>query len=130
MDSIINLLFPLLSTAKNYDDVLKKLPSLAFYDTYLTTPLPRSHPLAAAFLASIESWGPVGKVSASIPHADALNLSGIVIAFAVAVLTHMFQFHDRISDVFGIRRRFDVRHILIPLATRLHVDFPEDKEAK
>ena len=65
-----------------------------------------------------------------IPHHEVLNLSGVVIAFAAAVLTHMFQFHDRISDVLGIRRRFDRQHILVPLALRVGSVITKDKEAK
>ena len=65
-----------------------------------------------------------------IPHYDVLNLSGIVIAFVAAVLTHTFQFHDRISDVLGIRRRFDCKSILIPLSQRVGSVVTKDKKAK
>src|ERR1700694_1200174 len=37
-------------------------------------------------------------------------------AAAVTVLFRMFRVHDRISDLLRIRRRFDVKHILGPLA--------------
>jgi hypothetical protein len=89
----------------------------------------RTH-LFDAFFTSIESWGPIGKVVGIIPHHGVLNLSGLVIAFIVAALTHMFHFHDLISDVFGIRRRFDRKTILIPLAKRVGSAITKDKEAK
>jgi hypothetical protein len=53
-----------------------------------------------------------------------------VIAFIVAVLTHTFQFHDRISDLFGIRRRFDIKNILLPLSQRVGSEITKDKERR
>jgi hypothetical protein len=37
-------------------------------------------------------------------------------AFVVAALSRIFKLHDRISDVFHIRQRFDVSEILFPMA--------------
>jgi hypothetical protein len=129
MEEVIKLILPFFSSPKNYGQVLKKLASFAFYETYFITLLLRANPRFDTFLSGIESWGPIGKVVAIIPHYDVLNLSGIVIAFFVALLTHMFQFHDRISDVLGIRKRFDLRSILIPLAQRVGYVVTKDKEA-
>jgi hypothetical protein len=130
MKEVIDLLLPFLSTTKNYDEILKKLASFAFYETYIITFLLRANPRVDGFFKTIESWGPIGKALATIPHFEVLNLSGIVIAFAVAVLTHTFQLHDRISDVFGIRRRFDRKIILIPLFRRIGCVVSKGREAK
>jgi hypothetical protein len=130
MKEAIDLLFPFFSTTKNYDEILKKLASFAFYETYLITLLLRANPRFDAFFKAIESWGPIGKVVGIIPHYDVLNVSGFVIAFIVAILTHTYQFHDRISDVFGIRRRFDRKSILNPLFQRVGCVVTKDKEAK
>jgi hypothetical protein len=64
----------------------------------------------------------------TLPHYEVFNISGVVIAVLVAILTHMFQFHDRISDLLGIRRRFDVNNILIPLSQRVGVAITTEKE--
>lgn len=130
MGEVVKLVLPFLVTPKNYGEMLTKLASFAFYEAYLITLLLRANPIAAAFFTTIESWGPIGKVVVIIPHHDVLNLAGIVIAFVLAVLTHTFQFHDRISDVFGIRRRFDRKSILIPLSQRVGSAVSEDKETK
>jgi hypothetical protein len=130
MREILDLVLPFFSTTKNYDEILKKLASFAFYETYIISLLLRGNPRFDAFFTVIESWGPIGKVVGIIPHHDVLNLSGIVIAFLVAVLTHTFQFHDRISDVLGIRRRFDRKSILIPLFQRVGCVVTKDKEVK
>ena len=82
------------------------------------------------FLRASKSWGPIGKVVGIVPHHEVLNLSGVVIAFAVAALTHMFQFHDRISDVLGIRRGFDRKSILVPLSQRVGSVVNKNKKAK
>jgi hypothetical protein len=115
---------------KNYGEILNKLASFAFCETYFITLLLRANPRFDAFFTTIESWGPVGKVVGIIPHHEVLNLSGIVVAFVVAILTHTYQFHDRISDIFGIRSRFDRKSILIPLAHRVGSVVTKDKEAK
>jgi hypothetical protein len=130
MKEFIDLILPFFSTTKNYDDILRKLASFAFYETYVITLLLRSNPRFDAFFRAIESWGPVGKVVDIIPHHEVLNLSGVVIAFVVAILTHTFKFHDRISDVLRIRSRFDRKSILIPLAQRVGSSVTKEKEAK
>jgi hypothetical protein len=48
-------------------------------------------------------------------------LVGVVIALAITLLTRRLRWHDRISDALGIRERFDVTVILLPLAVGLGV---------
>jgi len=53
--------------------------------------------------------------------ADLVFLKGIkalyvVIPLVIATLSRMLKLHDRISDIFRIRHRFDTRYILFPLA--------------
>jgi len=45
-----------------------------------------------------------------------LPLGTILPALVVAALSRMFKLHDRISDIFRIRQRFDVGEILFPMA--------------
>jgi hypothetical protein len=130
MEEVTKLLLPFFSTPKNYGQVVTKLAGFAGYETYFITLSLRANPRFDAFFTGIESWGPIGKVVDIIPNHEVLNLSGVVIAVIVALLTHMFQFHDRISDVLGIRRRFDHKNILIPLAKRVGSVVTKDKEAK
>jgi hypothetical protein len=56
MKEVIDLILPFLSTTKNYDEVLKKLASFAFYETYFITLLLRANPSFDAFFKDIESW--------------------------------------------------------------------------
>jgi hypothetical protein len=130
MEEVVKLILPFLAVPKNYEEMLKKLASLAFYQTYVIILVLRRNPILDSFFRTIESWGPLDKVVSVIPNHEALNLSGLVIAFAVAILTHIFQLHDRISDIFAIRRRFDRKSILVPLAQRVGSIVTEDKELK
>ena len=45
-----------------------------------------------------------------------LPLGTVLPAFLLATLSRIFKLHDRISDLFLIRQRFDVSEILFPLA--------------
>jgi len=130
MDQIIKLILPFFSTTRDYADVLKRLASFAFYETYLITFLLRSNPHYDSFFTTVESWGPVGKAISTIPHYDVFNLSGLMIAFLVAILTLTFQFHNLISGILGIRRRFDRKSILIPLARAVGYEVTKDSERK
>lgn len=45
-----------------------------------------------------------------------LPIGTVLPAMIVALFSRSIKFHDRISDVFKIRKRFDIYHILFPLA--------------
>ncbi|MEQ9449096.1 MAG: hypothetical protein RLN70_09360, partial [Rhodospirillaceae bacterium] len=83
MVDLIKLLLPFFHTPKSFGQVLTKLASFAFYETYIITLFLRSNPTLDTFFGRIESWGPIGKVVSIIPHHEALNLSGVVIAFSI-----------------------------------------------
>lgn len=130
MEGLLKVIFPFLSTTKNYDQVLRKLASFAFYEGYILTLMLRSVPRIDTFFTRMEVWGPIGKVLSLIPHHTGYNISGIVIGFAIAILTHMFQFHDRISDMVGIRRQFDRKNFLIPMAAHVGIRITPEKDKR
>jgi len=121
MGDFLNLVTPFFSTPTTYAQMLKKLAGLAFYEVFLITFLLRSIPQVDGALESVESL---------IPHSTMYNLGGLAIALLVALLSHIVHLHDRISDLIGIRRRFDRNHILIPLAELVGVKItPQRREA-
>ena len=66
---------------------------------------------------------------------DVLNLHNIppayiVLAFLIAWIARVSKLHDRISDCFGIRERFDLHEILIPLANGVGVLVDLDKRKR
>jgi hypothetical protein len=45
-----------------------------------------------------------------------VNIGGFAVALLVLIFSRVARFHDRISDLFTIRARFDRANILLPLA--------------
>jgi hypothetical protein len=72
MGEVIKLILPFLSTTKNYAEVLTKLASFAWYETYFITLLLRSNWRVDSLFTTIETWGPIGRAIRIIPHYDAL----------------------------------------------------------
>jgi hypothetical protein len=45
-----------------------------------------------------------------------LPLGTLILAIIIALISRAIKYHDKLSDLFQIRKRFDVFHILVPLA--------------
>jgi hypothetical protein len=99
MEDLLHLILPLFATPKSYAQMLKKLAGFAFYETYIVTFFLRDIPQVGAAFRSVESYGSLGGVVHVIPHAEAINVSGLALALLVALASHILQLHDRISDV-------------------------------
>lgn len=127
MGDLLNLFLPFVSTPRDYGDVLRKLAACVFYETYLITFFLRDIPAIHDAFRAAETHGSLGMLVHALPHSNALNISGLVIAFGVAIVTFVIQLHDRISDLLGIRRDFDLKEILIPLAQKVGVESPESR---
>lgn len=66
---------------------------------------------------------------------DALGLhrippAYIIVAFLISWLARVGKLHDRVSDLFGIRRRFDLHEILVPMAGGSGVPIDLDKQIR
>lgn len=59
-----------------------------------------------------------------------LPIVPVVVSAIVALVTRAFKLHDRVSDVFGIRRRFDLREIIGPLAVESGLTWDGDRYAR
>jgi len=116
MSDFLKLLLPIFLSPTNYLEMLKKLGSFLFYEVWLATFLLREIPDVDAAFRSVENFGHVGSALALIPGHEKINLSGFAVALFVAVISYSIQLHDRISDIFGIRKRFDRNYIILPLA--------------
>jgi hypothetical protein len=57
-------------------------------------------------------------------------LGVLVVSLAWAFLSRLVKLHDRVSDVLGLRRRFDVEHILKPMAQEAGVQLSPILETK
>jgi hypothetical protein len=128
MNDALKLIVPFFSVPKNYDEVLRRLASLAFYEIYIIILILRANLHFNEVITALEAWGPMAQLVDVIPHHDILDPAGFGIAVALAGFSYIFQLHDRISDITGIRRRFDHNRILIPLAERVGVSMTKEKE--
>lgn len=52
---------------------------------------------------------------------ETLGIGYFLPAISLASISRMFRIHDRVSDLIGIRRNFDLYHILYPLAEKCGV---------
>lgn len=98
------------ATVSDYPSMLNKIAAYTFFVALLATCLLR------ASIAPFDRF--LDHFSLPIPLTSGLVLPvGTVLpAFLVALLFRIVKFHDRMSDLFGLRKRFDVYRILYPLA--------------
>lgn len=94
---------------KNYDEVLNKIGAFTFFEALaLTCLVARAMPSAAALLGSYRI--PIKVFSIEFP------LLYVLLAAATALVARIVRLHDKLSDVFGVRKTFDLYRVLIPLA--------------
>lgn len=95
---------------ESYSDVLKRIFAATLTVGVLCTfAVAAVSPDVRTFL---ESWN----AQTSIGIFDSVKALYVVIPLFVAILARVFLLHDRVSDLLGIRRRFDLQNILRPLA--------------
>jgi hypothetical protein len=116
MIELLKFIAPIFVTPKSYNEMRGKLAAFLFYETWFATFFLRSIPSIDKAFNTAETYGAIGTALSTIPGHDKLNIGGLAVALVVALLTFAIRFHDRISDLFGIRRRFDRNYILLPLA--------------
>ena len=96
--------------ANDYPTMLNKIATYMFLVSILLITLVRNR------IPSIEQI--LSPYNFQIPIASGLPipLGTILPAFAISFITRIFKLHDRISDIFKIRQRFDTYIILYPMA--------------
>jgi len=95
---------------ESYSDMLKRIFASTLTVGILSTlGVAVVSPSLRSFL---DSWDSEVKVS----FLPALRALYVLVPLLVAILTRVFLLHDRISDLLGLRRRFDTEYILKPLA--------------
>jgi hypothetical protein len=119
---IWNFLAPFFATPRTYSEVLSKLAGFAFYESYFITLFLRDIPEVNDLLRAAESYGHFGKAISSLSDPSTINAAGLVVAIGCAIISHFVHLHDRISDILGIRHRFDQEKILLPLAQLVGVN--------
>jgi len=77
----------------------------------------------------------LGAVLSKLPQAGEImgvkvSLGTILLALLIAFVSRAVKMHDRLSNLLRIRRNFDVREILVPLAVKTIGSPTEDKLAR
>jgi hypothetical protein len=114
MDSIIRVLMPFFGP-KNYSEMLWKIALADFWITLACTILVRYDPWIDNIFSRLEQLPGLKEFAAAI-RAPEVNIGGFAVALVVLVFSRTTRFHDRVSDLFKIRARFDRANILLPLA--------------
>lgn len=106
----------------DYSDMLKRI----FWTTFMSGIL-CSFILAAAsphmhrFLESL-------KIEADVPFVKGLKALYVLLPLLFAGVARVIYLHDKISNLFHIRYRFDTRHILYPLAKASGLPLTKEQE--
>lgn len=116
MTDLLKFLLPVFLFPTDYSEMMKKLASLLFWETYIVTFFLRELPEIDQTLSALETYGKIGEALSSFENYGSFNFAGIAISIIVAGLAYIFHLHDRVSDLFKIRHRFDLACILRPLA--------------
>jgi hypothetical protein len=100
------------SQPKNYDEMLTKIMTFTFAISLVLVAVV-AHDLPGVWKSLHPTWltftiEPLGLKD--VPTAY------VIVAFLISLLARVSKLHDRVSDLFGIRERFDVHEILTPLA--------------
>jgi hypothetical protein len=98
------------ATVDDYPGMLNKISTFTFAASILAVWLVRAEFRPVDVL--------LARLGIPIPVQSGLLIPlGIVLpAFLIAFLSRVFKLHDRLSDLFSIRQRFDIAAILFPLA--------------
>lgn len=95
---------------ESYSDMLKRIFAATLATGIICTfAVAAVSPDVRAFL---DSWD----AEASIGFLKGVKALYVLIPLLIAVLTRIFLVHDKIPDLLGLRRHFDVENILKPLA--------------
>ncbi len=110
-----------IGTPRNYSDMLRKIFVFNFLGSLGISILvclasPKVNALVAKPSVSIDALGVTLKIGYLIP------------PFLFALIARFVKLHDRISDLFGIRRKFDVHEILTPLAEGVSIEITPERQ--
>src|SRR5688572_7840953 len=100
----------LIAQPESYSDMLKRIftatLSIGIICTFF---LASVSPDVRKFLESLNAETSIGIL-------DGVKALYVLVPLSLAILARVFLLHDKISDLFGLRKRFDIVNILTPLA--------------
>ena len=120
------MILPKLSVS-NYPEMLRKLSSSAFLVTafsvtYLRAKVPEIEALLSVLDASAVVFPKIGEIT--------MPFGTLASSFLVAVVSESIRLHDKVSNLIGIRLKFDVEQILKPMAQEADVELNDAQQQK
>lgn len=100
------------SQPKNYNEMLSKIMTFTFFVSLVMVAVV-AHDLPTIWKFLHPSWLTFDIETLGLKNVPPAYL---ILAFLIALVARIGKLHDRVSDLFGIRERFDVYEILTPLA--------------
>jgi hypothetical protein len=95
-----------------YDEMLTRIAIGTIVSSFVAIEWLRWHiGTLDGILATVDKWPAIGPLK----DYDKLPFGTILPAIVIGVLCRIIKLHDRLSDVFAIRKRFDISEILIPI---------------
>jgi hypothetical protein len=124
--SMISLLFV---SPKTYSEMLRKLAGLTALEVFLTASFLRLIPPVGSEMRQLEAYIiPISQIKGF--EIAKLNPFGFACALLVAFLFYHLQLHNKIEKLFGIRERFDVEKIILPLASLVGVSLSDAQKVR
>jgi hypothetical protein len=98
------------ATVSDYPSMLNKVAIFTFFAALIATGI------FAWQVPAVKQLLP--NMAVKVPETDIqVPLLVLLVALAFALISRMIKLHDRLSDLLGIRKRFDVYAILLPMAS-------------
>ncbi len=108
-------------SVQNYGEMLNKIAFFTFFAAILlVTYLRRQLPWVEHLLQNFNVEAVIADVK--------IPLGTIGVAFVIAALSRVLKLHDRLSDLFRIRQRFDIDEILLPMASKVGVNLASKRQ--
>jgi len=104
---------------EDYPEMLPKIWSVVFVAALAATWL------IASLVPSVGEFMRATPLTIKVFDND-VAVAYLVVAIVVSAVFHMVRLHDRVSDLLDVRLRFDVDHILVPLADGVGVSANDD----
>jgi hypothetical protein len=116
-------MFTFFQRIDDYSKMLVRIATSAFFVSLLAVWIVRLN------ITEIDRF--FGKFSLSVPVMGVgIPLDNVLVALLVLIFFRMVRLHDRISDILGIRRSFDINLILMPLAVGSGVSLSREQMRK
>lgn len=111
------------ATVSDYPSMLNKIAAFNFFVSLIAV---------AVIVWRVPYFGTIHMgLTVKVPETGVeVPVAILLVALLIALISRMVKLHDRVSDLFGIRKRFDVYDILLPMASASGVVLSLDQQER